>query len=228
MDGVGRWHVYTGFGAVQAILLQHQENRKGFMIEAKDNNKSSAVMMNLRAAISHNISTVGYGSVNVSVNMAAVGLQTFDKCHFEYSYDKGSTYVLLRSLTLNENDKGFVSDQFSLPQIAENNKNLLIRYRVDGRRSESYCLVGTTTLVATPKIFTMTSMPRPVMETDYDTLNGSGNVMRKHLTFEELFSDHQILLEPIDLSAFAVPINASNPTNCFYGPLGNNFLFDIK
>jgi hypothetical protein len=193
----------------------------------KDAQNASFIMMSPYSTITKNISTVGYGSIHVSIHLAATGLEKEDKCNFEYSYDKGFTYVLLQSQTSKENKKGFFTSNFSLPTIAGNNKNFMIRYRASGRNThDAYCIAGETTVLGTPKNFAAAPVV-DISRTVYDNLVGSGDVDRKKLTVEELFSD-QIIPGPIDLSAYTIPKEASNPTNYFQGPLGMSFHLPLK
>jgi hypothetical protein len=177
-----------------------------------------ATFMTFRSSISKNISTIGYGSIYVSISIAVLGLKGFDKCNFEYSYNKGFTYILLQSLTQKENNEGFFKNEFSLPIITNNNENFRIRYRGQGRTNDSFCIAGETAVLGSSEHFAA-APTTGIMDTVYDNLVGSGDVKRKKLTFKELFSNRTIK-EPIDLSAYAIPEEARNPTNWFQGPLG--------
>jgi hypothetical protein len=76
------------------------------------------------STITENISTIGYGSIHVSIHLAVLSLKKVDKCNFEYSYDKGFTYVLLQSLISKETKGGSLRLTFRFLQLQEMIKTL--------------------------------------------------------------------------------------------------------
>jgi hypothetical protein len=89
----------------------------------------------------------------------------------------------------------------------------MICYRASGRTDDAYCIAGETTVFGTPENFAATPVV-DISRTVYDNLVSSGDVDRKRLAMEELCSG------PNNFWAYAIPKEASNPTNYFQGPLG--------
>jgi hypothetical protein len=179
-----------------------------------------SVKLPLRSTVSRGVSTVGYASIAVTVNMAASSLEASpaDKCHAEYSTDNGATYTSLLTLANGQDNGVFFSGTYALPAAAENNPVFMIRYRAAGNLASDYCYGETLTVTGTAATFA--ALPPPTMITSYDPLPGTGAVPRTQLTYTQLITG-AAPGAPVDSSAFDVPANAANPTNFFQAPLNS-------
>ena len=179
-----------------------------------------AIKLPLKSTIGRIVSTVGYGTITVTVNLAASSLEIggswTDRCHVEYSTNKGQSYNLVLSLLSGQDTSAYFSATLVLPAAANNNPNFMIRYRASGNLASDYCYAETTTITGVAASFTPPTAP--IMATTYDTLSGSGAVTRTLLTFAQMTGTGQIA-GPIDYSAYALPANAAQPTNYFQAPL---------
>lgn len=180
----------------------------------------NSVKLPLRSTVARVVSTVGYGSIGVTFNLAASSLEASpaDKCHAEYSTDNGATYTSVLTLANGQDTSTFFSGTYALPASAENNPVFMIRYRAAGNLASDYCYGETVTVTGSAATFT--PPPPPTMITSYDPLAGSGAVTRTLLTYTQLTTG-AVLGAPVDSSAFDVPANAANPTNYFQAPLNS-------
>lgn len=177
----------------------------------------NSVKLPLRSTVSCAVSTVGYSSISLTVNLAASSLESgTDYCVAEYSLNKGASYIPILRLIDGQDTSTWFNFNLNLPSTAENNAVFMVRYRTGGDASGDNCYGEDITVTGTSNSFP--PAPPPVMQTTYDTLSGSGAVTRTLLTYTQLTSGSQIS-GPVDNSAFVVPATAAHPTNYFQGPL---------
>ena len=176
-----------------------------------------SVKLPLRSTIGRIVSTVGYDTVTITVNLAAGSLESGeDRCQVEYSTNKGQSYNLILTIYDGQDGGVFTTTTKVLPVEANNNANFMIRYRASGNLASDYCYAETTTITGVANTFT--PLGSPTMVTTYDTLSGSGAVTRTLLTYAQLTGTGQIA-GPVDYSAYTMPVNAANPTNYFQAPI---------
>lgn len=163
------------------------------------------------ASATRTISTVGYTGVSISLQMAASSLESGDTCSADVSIDGGSTWTTALTLADGQDDSSLYSSG-SVAANADNNANVVIRFRTNVGQSSDYCYGDNITVTG---MASGGGTPTPDV---FDPLSGSGAVTRSLLTYSTLTTG----TDPgsrIDLSGYALPANAAEPTNFFQGRL---------
>lgn len=167
------------------------------------------------ASASRTVSTVGYVAVNIALQMAAHLLEGSETCIAEVSVNGGSTWTT--ALTLgNGQDNSQLYSANSVPVNADDNPNVVIRFRANVAHYSDYCYGDNIVVTGTPGTGGGGGWePAPDV---FDPLSGSGAVSRSLLTHATLTAGS----DPgsrINLSGYALPAAAAEPTNFFQGRL---------
>ncbi|WP_395641279.1 hypothetical protein [Rudaea sp.] len=149
------------------------------------------------------VSSQGYSSVSLSMDLAALYLVSGDYCYAEYSTNGGTSWNILNSLGVASATGAMHTATVS--SGLENNPNLQLRFRAYTLYNH-YCYGDNVSLSGTP-----------IGSGVYDPLTGNGSVSRTQLTYTFLTTGGTPSL--IDYSHYALPANAANPTNTFQGRL---------
>ncbi|MEP6882456.1 MAG: hypothetical protein ABI866_10715 [Dokdonella sp.] len=155
------------------------------------------------------VSTAGYTGVSISTSIAASLLEATDKCVAEVSTNGGTSWTAVNTVSDGQDDGVTLYTTSASPSGIDNNVSLKVRLRSQGGDNADYCYFDNIVLTGT------VSTPPPTC--DYDCLSGSGSVSRTDLTYTTLQTAATGSL--VNLSAFAVPTGAANPTNTFQGTL---------
>jgi hypothetical protein len=88
----------------------------------------------------YSLSTAGYQDVSITMHLAATALGTGndDACHAEVSTDGGNTWISVVNLQDGEDTGVFYSGTVA-PPSADDNLDMILRFRSDGRRNKGYC-----------------------------------------------------------------------------------------
>lgn len=155
------------------------------------------------------ISTENYSTVSISTSIAAYSLEGSDQCSAEISTNNGSSWQLLNQVVNGQDDGVSLYTTKASPLGIDDNTAVNIRLKSSGNRNSDYCyfddIIVEGVLISNPP------------SCDYDCLSGSGNAARTELTYATLQTVGNGAL--VDLSAFELPVNASNPSNIFEGSL---------
>jgi hypothetical protein len=181
-----------------------------------------AAKLQLRGRIEHFHSTVGYSNISVSWAMAASSLETGisnDRCRFEFSVNRGASYISLSSLIGGQDTSTFFTYTYNLPVEAWENPNLAISYVAAGDASGDYCYAENVALSGIASPSPPSPPPTATLVTSFQDLSGSGAVTRSSLTFAQLTASSGQIAGPVDLSVFALPTAAAHPINYFHGVL---------
>lgn len=162
------------------------------------------------------ISTVGFTGVNISLQMAANSLEGSESCIADVSINGGSTWTTALTL-VDGQDNSALFTASSVPVNADNNANVVVRFRTNVGQSNDNCYGDNITITGTPGSGGGGTPPADV----FDPLSGSGAVSRSSLTYSTLTTGSDPGLR-INLSAYAVPANAAEPTHFFQGRLTLN------
>lgn len=163
-------------------------------------------LRNTRTA-TRSISTLGYSGVSISSGIAASQLEGSDRCVVEVS-PNGNTWTAANTVADGQDDGVTLHTAQASPSGIDNLGNVQIRLRSAGNSNSDYCYFDN---------ITVTGSTAPPTSCDYDCLPGNGNVSRSALTWTTLQTAGNGSL--VDLSAFAVPSGAANPSNTFQGTL---------
>jgi hypothetical protein len=155
------------------------------------------------------IPTTGYTGVSISTSIAASLLESADKCVAEVSTNGGGSWTAVNTVVDGQDDGVTLYTASASPSGIDNNANVQVRLRAAGGDNADYCYFDNIILTGTG------GTPPPTC--DYDCLSGNGTVSRSDLTYTTLQTAATGSL--VDLSAFAVPTGAANPTNTFQGTL---------
>ncbi|HEY0938486.1 MAG TPA: hypothetical protein VGE08_00190 [Steroidobacter sp.] len=158
------------------------------------------------------ISTAGYTGVNISLQMAAHSLEAGETCIADVSINGGTTWTTALTL-VNGQDNSALYSASSVPVNADNNANVVVRFRTSVGHTSDYCYGDN--IVVTGTASGGGGTPAPDV---FEPLSGSGAVSRSLLTYATLISGS----DPgsrINLSGYALPANAAEPTNFFQGRL---------
>lgn len=155
------------------------------------------------------VSTVGYTSVSISTSIAASQLEWNDTCVAEVSNNGGGSWTAINSVVDGQDDGVTLYTTSASPSGVDNNASVQLRLRSGGNNNADYCYFDDITVTGTG------GTPPP--SCDYDCLSGTGSVSRSALTYSTMQTAATGSL--VDLSAFAVPGNAANPSNNFQGTL---------
>lgn len=162
------------------------------------------------ASARRTVSTVGYTSVNISLQMAAHSLESGETCIADVSVNGGSTWTTALTV-VDGQDNSALYTAASVPVNANNNANVVIRFRTNVGQSNDNCYGDNILVTGTASGGT----PTPDV---FDPLSGTGAVSRSLLTSATLLTGS----DPgsrINLSGYALPANAAEPTNFFQGRL---------
>lgn len=85
-----------------------------------------------------NLSSVGYSNVSISMSLAATSLENNDDCYAEFSTDGGSNWSIVTQVSNGQDNGTFYSGSAS-PASAEDNANLVARFRGTGGTTGDYC-----------------------------------------------------------------------------------------
>jgi hypothetical protein len=157
------------------------------------------------------ISTVGYTGVNISLQLAAHSLESGETCVADVSINGGSTWTTALTVVDGQDNSALYSAS-SVAVNADNNANVVVRFRTNVGQSNDYCYGDNVLVTGTAS---GGGTPTPDV---YDPLSGSGSVSRTLLTYATLTAG----TDPgsrINLSGYALPANAAEPTNFFQGRL---------
>ena len=155
------------------------------------------------------IPTTGYTGVSISTSIAASLLEGSDQCKAEVSTNGGGSWTAVNTVVNGQDDGVTLYTASASPSGIDNNANVQVRLRAAGGDNADYCYFDNIILTGTA------GTPPP--SCDYDCLSGNGSVSRSDLTYTTLQTAATGSL--FDLSAFAVPAGAANPTNTFQGTL---------
>ncbi|MFC6633398.1 hypothetical protein [Microbulbifer taiwanensis] len=161
-------------------------------------------------------STQGYVNVNISLDISAYALEFGDSCIAEVSNDGGNTWV--NAITLvNGQDNSALYTASSVAIDADNKPSMLIRYRTSVNQYYDYCY-GDNILVTGDVDSGGGSSGGGSNDDYYDELSGNGNVNRTLLSYGTLMSGSDPGAR-IDLSGYALPVDAAHPQHAFAGKL---------
>lgn len=156
------------------------------------------------------VSTVGYTGVSISTSIAASQLEWNDTCVAEVSSNGGSSWTAINTVVDGQDNGVTLYTTSASPSGVDNNASMQLRLRSGGNSNSDYCYfddIEVTGTAGTP----------PPSGCDYDCLSGTGSVSRSALTYSTMQTAATGSL--VDLSAFAVPTGAANPSNTFQGTL---------
>ncbi|MBB3167754.1 choice-of-anchor D domain-containing protein [Simiduia aestuariiviva] len=117
------------------------------------------------ASGAHSVNATGYSDVQITMRLAATGLEGSDRCYAEYSLDAGTSWTQMLELADGQDDATFYSASAN-PAGADDNSNLQVRFRGTGNLLGDYCWGDEVMVTATLGGLT----PAPEIE-----LSGSGN-----------------------------------------------------
>lgn len=160
------------------------------------------------------ISTIGYTGVNISLQLAAHSLESGETCIADVSINGGSTWTTALTVA-NGQDNSALYSASSVPVNADNNANVVVRFRTNVGQTNDYCYGDNIVVTGNTS---GGGVPSPDV---FDPLAGSGAVSRTLLTSSTLLTG----TDPgsrINLSGYALPANAAEPTNFFQGRLTLN------
>ena len=87
----------------------------------------------------YSVSTAGYENVSVTMHLAATSLQqSDDACFAEVSTDGGDSWMPVVTLQSGDRSSTFFSGTVS-PPSADDNLDVQLRFRSDGKRNRGYC-----------------------------------------------------------------------------------------
>jgi len=155
------------------------------------------------------VSTAGYTGVSISTSIAASLLEATDKCAAEVSTNGGGTWAAVNTVSDGQDDGVTLYTASASPSGIDNNGAVQLRLKSQGGDDSDYCYFDNIVLTGT--------LSTPPPSCDYDCLSGSGSVSRSALTYTTMQTAATGSL--VDLSAFAVPSGATNPSNSFQGTL---------
>ncbi len=155
------------------------------------------------------VSTVGYTGVSISTSIAASLLEWNDSCVAEASTNGGGSWIAVNTVVDGQDDGVTLYTTSASPSGIDNNAAVQLRLKSAGNSDGDYCYFDNIVLTGTG------GTPPPTC--DYDCLSGSGSVSRSALTYSTMQTAATGSL--VDLSAFAVPSGAANPSNNFQGTL---------
>lgn len=162
------------------------------------------------------VSTIGYSGVNISLQMAANSLEGSESCVADVSINGGSTWTTALTLVDGQDNSALYSAN-SVPVNADNNANVVVRFRANVGQTNDNCY-GDNIVITGTSGGGGGGTPTPDV---FDPLSGSGAVSRSLLTYSALTAGS----DPgsrIDLSGYALPATAAEPTNFFQGRLTLN------
>lgn len=90
------------------------------------------------ANASRNISTLGYSNVSIEMNLAATSLESPDDCFAEVSVNGGGVWSIVVEVN-NGQDNGTFYSNTLMPAGADDNANLVVRFRATGATTGDYC-----------------------------------------------------------------------------------------
>jgi len=166
------------------------------------------------ATAQRTVSTVGYTGVNISLQMAAASLELSESCIAEVSINGGATWTTALTL-FNGQDNSALYSAGSVPVNADNNANVVIRFRSNVAQANDMCYGDNILVTGTGGGGGGGGTPTPDV---FDPLSGSGAVSRSLLTYSTLTAG-TAPGSRIDLSGYALPANAAEPTQFFQGRL---------
>lgn len=90
------------------------------------------------ASATHSVSSLGYSSVTVQMQLAATGLEGADRCYAELSADGGVNWQTLVVLADGQDSGTFSAGSLATPAL-DNNAALAVRFRATGDLLGDYC-----------------------------------------------------------------------------------------
>lgn len=165
------------------------------------------------ASAQRSLSTTGYTAVNISLQMAAYSLEVGESCLADVSVDGGATWTTALTLVDGQDNSALYSAG-SIPVNADNKANVVIRFRTNVGQSNDNCYGDNIVVTGTGG---GGGGGTPTADV-FDPLAGSGAVSRSLLTYSTLMTG----ADPgtrINLSGYALPAGAAEPTQFFQGKL---------
>ncbi|MGB0133957.1 hypothetical protein [Dokdonella sp.] len=166
-------------------------------------------LRNSRTA-TQSVPTTGYTGVSISSSIAAYLLEWNDTCVTEISTNGGSSWTSVNTVVDGQDNGVTLYTTSASPAGIDNNPNVQVRLRSQGNNNADYCYFDDIEVTGTGG-----TPPPPAC--DYDCLPGDGTVSRSSLTYSTLQTAGTGSL--VDMSAFAVPSGAADPSNTFQGTL---------